>query len=71
VFREHAQAEREILASQLNEHQASTFTRIKGEGVLESSPGEGTLIGMSVARADLPISGRRGRGCAERKVGRR
>lgn len=39
TFRDHVQTEREIFASQLDEEQASTFARIKVEGVLESSLG--------------------------------
>ncbi|MGB7799235.1 MAG: 5,6-dimethylbenzimidazole synthase [Pseudonocardiaceae bacterium] len=39
AFRDHVQTEREIFASQLDEQQASTFARIKIEGVLESSVG--------------------------------
>jgi 5,6-dimethylbenzimidazole synthase len=39
TFRDHVRTEREIFASQLDEEQASTFARIKVEGVLESSLG--------------------------------
>jgi 5,6-dimethylbenzimidazole synthase len=39
AFCEHVQAERQIFASQLDREQASTFSRIKVEGVLESSLG--------------------------------
>jgi 5,6-dimethylbenzimidazole synthase len=48
AFRDHVQAEREIFARQLDEQQTSTFARIKAESVLESSPGEGALIGRRV-----------------------
>jgi 5,6-dimethylbenzimidazole synthase len=39
ALRDHVQAERKIFASQLDQEQASTFARIKVEGVLESSLG--------------------------------
>ncbi len=39
AFRDHVQVEREIFASRLDEERAGTFSRIKVEGVLESSLG--------------------------------
>ncbi|MGH3752312.1 MAG: 5,6-dimethylbenzimidazole synthase [Pseudonocardiaceae bacterium] len=39
TFRDHVQREREIFASQLDEERAGTFSRIKVDGVLESSLG--------------------------------
>jgi 5,6-dimethylbenzimidazole synthase len=39
AFRDHVLAEREIFASRLDEQRAGTFSRIKVEGVLESSLG--------------------------------
>jgi 5,6-dimethylbenzimidazole synthase len=39
TFRDHVQQEREIFANQLDEERAGTFSRIKVEGVLESSLG--------------------------------
>lgn len=39
AFLDHVRVEREIFASQLDEQRASTFSRIKVEGVLESSLG--------------------------------
>jgi 5,6-dimethylbenzimidazole synthase len=39
TFRDHVQREREVFADQLDEERAGTFSRIKVEGVLESSLG--------------------------------
>ncbi|MFD4673092.1 5,6-dimethylbenzimidazole synthase [Lentzea sp. NPDC058450] len=39
AFRDHVQAERSVFAAQLDEERAETFSRIKVEGVMESSLG--------------------------------